>query len=60
MIEEIRDEFRRNMVEAGPKQREKMITEAVAGLRALRQQCGLNTDGSEIVYAYDEQLADQR
>lgn len=59
LIEEIRDEFRRNAGEADPKRLEKMVAEAHAGLASLRQQCGLSSPG-EVSYAYDAALGRDR
>ena len=56
IIQEIRDEFRRNASEAEPAKLEKMVGEARAGLSSLRQQCGLAGPG-EVAYAYDEALS---
>ena len=52
---EIREEFRQNRVEASPDKVEKMLAEAAAGLRSLRQQCGLN-DGTDVSYMCDSEL----
>ena len=46
IAEEIRLEFRQNALEAEASKRDKMLAEAEAGLKALRQQCGLNTEGN--------------
>ena len=57
---EVRAEFRLYQQEAEPEKRAKQLEEAEAGLRALRQQCGLSESGSEIGYNYDEALRDGR
>ena len=56
VMAEIRAEFRENSTEADASKRKKMLEEAEAGLLSLRQQCGLNADGNEIAYMYDEAL----
>ena len=55
---EIRDEFRSNQREPAGERRQKMLEEAEAGLRSLRQQCGLS-DGTEVSYACDQELQRQ-
>ena len=52
---EIRDEFRTNAREPAGEKRTKMLEEAEAGLRSLRQQCGLS-EGQEVSYASDLEL----
>ena len=52
ILDEIRDEFRRNQFEAEPQRVAKMLDEARAGLASLRQQCGLS-DTNDISYAYE-------
>ena len=52
---EIRQEFRQNMREASTEKREKMLEEAEAGLRSLRQQCGLS-EGTDVSFAADAEL----
>ena len=54
-MDEIRDEFRRNMGETQSEKIEKMLHEARVGLKSLQQQCGMNT-GTDIQYMYDEAL----
>ena len=56
VISEIRSEFRENMGEVDAAKKAKFIEEAEAGLRALRQQVGMNTDRNDVSYAYDEML----
>ena len=56
VIDEIKTEFRQNAAEADATRKEKMLSEAEAGLQSLRQQCGLSADGNEIGYNYDEAL----
>mmetsp|Transcript_62194 Transcript_62194/g.122907 ORF Transcript_62194/g.122907 Transcript_62194/m.122907 type:complete len:92 (-) Transcript_62194:93-368(-) len=55
IIDEIRNEFRKNRTEAKPKRVDKMLSEARDGLASLRQQCGLS-DANDISYAYDDAL----
>ena len=52
---EIRDEFRQNRSEPSAEKRAKMISEAEAGLRSLRQQCGLS-EGTDVSFASDAEL----
>ena len=56
VVQEIKLEFRQNMGEAEAAKRDKMLAEAEAGLRSLRQQCGLSTESNEIGYEYDAAL----
>ena len=53
---EIRQEFRENMHEASADRQRKMLEEAEAGLRSLRQQCGLS-DGTDVTFAADAELS---
>ena len=55
---EIRLEFKNNMHEADAAKRQKMLAEAEAGLRSLRQQCGL-ADGTEVAFNSDAELQHQ-
>ena len=52
---EIRDEFRANASESLPDKQRKMLEEAEAGLRSLRQQCGLS-DGTDVSMNSDLEL----
>ena len=56
VIQEIRAEFRTNMLESEAQKREKMIREAEDGLHSLRMQCGMNTNSNEISLEYDDAL----
>ena len=55
---EIRLEFKSNMHEADAAKKQKMLAEAEAGLRSLRQQCGL-ADGTEVAFNSDAELQHQ-
>ena len=55
---EIRLEFKNNMHEADAAKKQKMLAEAEAGLRSLRQQCGL-ADGTEVAFNSDAELQHQ-
>jgi hypothetical protein len=52
---EVRDEFRLNRLETQPEKQQKMLDEAEAGLRSLRQQCGLSA-GTDVAFACDQEL----
>lgn len=52
---EIRSEFRVKMHEPNAERRAKMVEEAEAGLRSLRQQCGLS-DGTDVAFNADSEL----
>ena len=55
---EIRLEFKSNMHEADAAKKQKMLAEAEAGLRSLRQQCGL-ADSTEVAFNSDAELQHQ-
>lgn len=56
VVAEIRSEFREKMGELDATKKAKFMEEAEAGLRALQQQVGMNTDRNDVSYAYDEML----
>ena len=55
VTQEIRLEFRQNASEQSADKRKKMLEEAEAGLRSLRQQCGLS-EGTDVNFMADAEL----
>ena len=56
---EIRNEFREKMHETNVERRTKFVEEAEAGLRSLRQQCGLG-EGTDVSFNSDAELQHQQ
>lgn len=59
VIAEIKQEFRERVGETDAAKKEKFIQEAEAGLQALQQQVGMNTDRNDVSYNADHMLQGQ-